>query len=393
MIHRDKAIELLLSDMPDSKVISVKLEESLRYVLAQDLISTVTMPPFNKSSMDGYAIISQDSAHVPVRLKIIDEIPAGKMPSRDLAPNTCSKIMTGAPLPKNADAVAILERVQLQGDSIVVSNTHAQWENVCIQGEDIKAGDIALGKNTEIRPQDVSVLATCGVTDVQVFAMPGVSVLATGDELVEPHENPGPAKIRNSNAYQTIAQLKKMGISAKYLGIARDDEEDLGRKLKSGLDSDVLIISGGVSKGEYDLVISSLNKLGVEYVFHQVNVKPGKPFFYGKKNFKRIFGLPGNPVSSFVTFEIFVKPCLEKIMGQVSKNFEKTVLGWDIKKPNERFQYLPARLRQGEQYKEAEKIRFNGSGDLFAISNANALVVIHPNTTPQKGTIVDTILI
>ncbi len=394
MIDRDKALEWLLNDVPERSIDNVSLQEALNCVLAEDITSPMNMPPFTKSAMDGYAIRSIDTQNLPARLKIIEQIPAGKFPQRKLEPLTCAKIMTGAPLPENADAVAILEKVTCDNSFVTVQDIHHPCQNVCLAGEDIKKGEEVLRKGQILRPQDISVAATCGKNSLTVFKRPQVAVLATGNELVEPDHTPGPAQIRNSNAYQTMAQLQLIGLDSQYLGIARDHRNDLLSKVSAGLNNDILIISGGVSKGEYDLVIKVLNELGVEYVFHEVNIKPGRPFFYGKREQRRIFGLPGNPVSSFVTFEIFVKPFLLKTMGKDPlRQVEKAIMGWDMKKSSDRIQYIPIQLKSSDEKQIAEKVRFNGSGDLFAVSRANGMVIIPIDSMPKTGTVVDVIRI
>jgi molybdopterin molybdotransferase len=294
----------------------VDLFRALKRTLAEDVFSDVSMPPFNKSAMDGYACRKSDIKNT---LQVIEEIPAGSVPTKTIDENQCARIMTGAMVPEGADLVIMKEYIEEVGPNQVLCNRETANTNICYVGEDVKAGDLVIKKGDVITPAHIAILASVGCVNPLVYRMPSVAILSTGDELVEPGEIPGISKIRNSNSYQLLAQTQQLGIAPEYLGIVPDDEALLRNVLAVALEKyDVILISGGVSVGDFDFVPKILKELKVNIRVHGMEVKPGKHLLFGEKNNHSVFGMPGNPVSSFVQFEVLVKPFLAAMMGKTT---------------------------------------------------------------------------
>lgn len=362
--------------------------ENLRYrVLAEDIISDVDMPPFNKALMDGYACRSADLQN---ELDVIEVIPAGHWPEKSIRKNQCSKIMTGAPLPSGADTVIMIEQVREVNENKIVFTKDSTKSNVSLLGADVRTGDVVLKKGTCIKARHIPVLASVGATKVKVFRQPGVAVVSTGNELVEPEIKPQPSQIRNSNAYQLVAQIKELGFPATYLGIARDTFEDTKALFqKSMADADVVIMSGAVSVGDYDFVPEVLKQSGFEIHFHGVSVKPGKRTLFATYGNKWFVGVPGNPVSAFVQFETLIRPLLLRIAGsEIFPPILRLPLEDDFKRKNaNRKAYEPVVITAKGT---AEKIEYHGSAHIGALSYADGLMEIEPGICEiQKGTLVN----
>ncbi|MCA9070058.1 MAG: molybdopterin molybdotransferase MoeA, partial [Planctomycetaceae bacterium] len=312
MISVSDALELCLSEATKSTPFSserLPLRETLGRVVAEDVLSDIDSPPFDKALMDGFAVRSAD-LKPEVEMIVIEEITAGNVPTKSLEPRTATRIMTGAPLPNGADAVVRVEDSVFDSETMRVQFTVPQIESgqsILRRASSIATGDTILSSGHFIRAQEIGVLAELGKAEIAVRKQPRIAVLATGDELVAISETPQPGQIRNSNEEMLAAQITRAGGVAEKLGIARDERVDLAEKIQTGLRSDLLILSGGVSAGTLDLVPSELANAGVREIFHKVNVKPGKPVWFGVKEDGDarclVFGLPGNPVSSMVCFE------------------------------------------------------------------------------------------
>jgi len=305
--------EIVFAAAVPGAAVSVDLTDSLNCVLAEDVFADTDMPPFNKSAMDGYACRKEDLGN---ELLIIGEIPAGSVAQKLIGPNQCARIMTGAMVPEGADFVLMKEFAETTGINTIICSKLSDQANICYWAEDITKGELMLTKGTLIKPPHIAVLASVGIDRPLVFSRPSVAVISTGNELVEPSAVPQPQQIRNSNGFQLIAQLKAMGISPDYLGILKDSEPEIMSGLESAIQKyDIVLISGGVSVGDYDFVPPVLNRLGAKILLHGLNVKPGKHLLFAKLGNRSIFGLPGNPVSSLVQFELLVKPFILKLMG------------------------------------------------------------------------------
>ena len=281
MIKYETALKRMLKNAPLLPAESVSIEDSVGCVVKEDIYSKVEMPPFDKSAVDGYAVKSQDTRRAPVALRCVGLIQAGEDMKRRLKSAECAKIMTGAPLPEGADSVIMIEDTAARDDRVEALKAVKKWENVCFRAEDIRRGQRVLGKGTAILSSHMAVLAAAGREFVNVTTKPKVAILNTGGEIVPVGSTLKKNRIYNSNGPMLQTLLESDGMEPSSLGIARDDANELTRMIKLGLKSDILLISGGVSMGDYDLVPHVLKKSGVKKIFHKVNIKPGKPLFFG----------------------------------------------------------------------------------------------------------------
>ncbi|MBD3422526.1 MAG: hypothetical protein GF398_20615 [Chitinivibrionales bacterium] len=377
MISFEDARKIVLSSAYLTDEEAVPLQQAFRRILAQDVYADRDIPPFNKSAMDGYACKSSERNE---RLTVIETIPAGAMPRRSIGSGECAKVMTGAMIPEGADCVVIVEKAKREGDRVTFSDPEVR-SNICVRGEDIKKDALVLTPGSFISAANVAVLATVGCDPVTVRKQPAVGVLATGSELVEPSAKPDGASIRNSNSHQLCAQIELCGCRPAYYGIAGDSPQEIGAKVEQALDEcDVLLVSGGVSAGDYDFVPGVLKQHGVDLIFDKVAIKPGKPTVFGSSQDSFFFGMPGNPVSTFVIFEVLVKPFLLKLMGfEWTPQIVHGTLAHAVPiKKSGRLVFLPVQLmRDGT----IERISYHGSAHINAYSYANALLEIHSNVS------------
>jgi molybdopterin molybdotransferase len=317
MIEYKEARALVLSAAKALPAEPVPLARALGRTLARDVRAGEDIPPFTKSAMDGYAVRASDTRPAPVELAVVEDLPAGRLPRSRIGPGEAARIMTGAPLPEGADAVVMVEDTERPGpSSVVIRRTVDHGDNVGPAGEDVAKGETALERGTVIGPAETGMLAAVGLTRVAVVRRPRVAVISTGDEIVEPGERKRRGQIRNSNGPALTALAVRAGAEAEYLGIARDRRPSLAAKLRRAVGADILVLSGGVSVGDYDLVKDELLAAGVRPVFWKVRIKPGKPVFFGRRGRQLVFGLPGNPTSAMVTFQLFVGPALERLFGR-----------------------------------------------------------------------------
>jgi molybdopterin molybdotransferase len=373
MLHFEEALKIVLTDIETIGTARVSITNALNRILAEDLISDIDMPPFNKAAMDGFACRRQD---LKAPLEVIEEIPAGATPLKKIGPGQCSRIMTGAPVPEGADFILMKEYAVTAGDDKIICTKELLSDNICLKGEDNRQGDVVLTKGTLLKPQHIAILASVGCTELLVYKVPSVAVISTGNELVEPNIKPEISKIRNSNGYQIIAQCVQMGLYPEYLGIVADDGVKLTHLLSDAITKyDVVIMSGGVSVGDYDYVPEVLKKLGVDIRFHGVQAKPGKHLLFGRKGNHFVVGLPGNPVSSFVQFEILVQPLLQKLMGQAPKQLALHIpLDEDYKrKKDDVLAFSPVQITENGSVKPLE---YHGSAHIHAYVNAHGIMEV-----------------
>ncbi len=313
MITFEEAYKKMMAHSVPWSVETVSLDMALGRVLADDVLSDMDMPPFNKSAMDGYACRREDLEHP---LTVVEHIPAGVFPTKAIGSRQCSKIMTGAPVPEGADCVAMVEWTEPVTEQTIRFTGQDTADHICLKGEDIQAGDCVLKAGERLGPAHVAVLASVGCVTPEVYRQARVGVIATGSELVEPVSKPQPAEIRNSNSYQLCAQIDQMGAIPQYYGIVEDQADAIHRLIaKAKAENDVILLSGGVSMGDFDLVPDILKENGFELLFESVAMKPGRPTVFGRSDNRFCFGLPGNPVSTYVVFELMVKPFLYQLMG------------------------------------------------------------------------------
>lgn len=313
MISFEEAFQIVMRAAVPLGEEKVTLSNSLGRVLAEDVVADMEMPPFDKAMVDGYACRRQD---LEAPLPIVETIAAGSVPQKTLGPHQCSKIMTGAMIPQGADCVFMVEQSEETNEGAVRFTGARTGDNISLRGSDVLKGVVLQQAGAPVRPQDVAVLASMGYAEVRVAKRPVVAVIGTGDELVEPHQQPGDGQIRNSNSYQLCAQIEEAGAVPAYHGIARDTRKSIEATLEAALaESNVILFSGGVSMGEFDLVPGVLEENGFDIQFEKMAIKPGKPTVFARKGQHYCFGLPGNPVSGFVVFELLVKPFLYRLMG------------------------------------------------------------------------------
>ncbi|MDD2686197.1 MAG: molybdopterin molybdotransferase MoeA [Gallionella sp.] len=358
---------------------AVPLSQVLGRVLAEDIRANRDQPPYDVSAMDGFAIRSADVANASAVLEVIEDIKAGDMPRKMLGVGQCARIMTGAPVPQGADAVVRVEDTAVVDDAQVRIQVAVRPRNdIRDRGESMRNGEVVLNAGTEITPGVVGMLAMVKAAEVQVYRLPRVAILSTGDEL-EGLDDPFDAnKIPDANSYALMAQVQALGITPDLLGIARDEPEHLKQMLQRGLQYDVLLVSGGTSVGVHDYVRPTLEALGVQMKFWRVTMKPGHPMAFGVAPLTWVFGLPGNPVSSMVCFEEFVSPALRCITGH-SKLFRSTVtakLARDVKHKHSRTEFVRVLLSKEGDVLVAMPTGDQGSGILRSMAMAEGLLVI-----------------
>jgi len=385
MISVEAALEKILAHIQALGFEKVSLLESQGRVIAEDIYASRDIPPLDNSGMDGYAVRYEDiqraASSQPVRLEIIEDLPAGFVSKKTLEKGQAIRIMTGAPIPRGADAVVQVEDTTKEDRFAQIFRAVPFGENIRRAGEDVGKGDRVISNGDLIRPAEVGMLASVGRSFVSVFQRPLVAILCTGEELVDVDGRLDEAKIVSSNSYTLAAQVKDSGAIPIQLGIARDRKEDIEEKLRQGIRADVLISSAGISVGDYDLVKDVLKDLGMEMVFWKVAMKPGKPLAFGTIAGKPAFGLPGNPVSSMVSFEQFVRPSLLKMMGhhQLFRPTIEAILKEDIQKEPGRRHYIRALVSFEKDRYFVTTTGAQGSGILRSMVRANGLVVIPEN--------------
>ena len=382
MITVDEALDKILSCIQPLGSEKVSLLEALGRVIAEDVHANRDIPPLDNSGMDGYAVKSEDirsaSQDRPVQLEVIDDLRAGFISSRTVEKGQAIRIMTGAPIPKGADCVVPVE-VTGKGDGAVsIHRAVTPGRNIRKAGADFKKGERVVSEGNVTRPAEVGILASVGRAFVSVYQRPLVAILCTGEELVDVDGDWGEVKIVSSNSYTLAAQVRDCGAIPIQLGIAKDRKEEIENKLRQGSRADVLMTSAGISVGDYDLVKDVLSDLGMEMVFWQVAMKPGKPLAFGTIGRKPVFGLPGNPVSSMVSFEQFVRPSLLKMMGyrQLFRPTVEAVLKEDVRKERGRRHFIRGSVSFERDQYFVSMSGAQGSEILRSMIRANGLIVI-----------------
>ena len=381
MIQVDEAREIILSKIGTKGVEKVSLDNALGRILAEDIVAQINNPPMDNSAMDGYAVIAADILSAtpdnPVKLEVVDNVPAGSVSTVTLTNKQAIRIMTGAPIPQGADAVLMQEDTDKNGTGILAKDKAEVGENIRLAGEDVKVGDVVIRKGVAITPSQIGMMAVVGRSNVYVSQRPTVAILSTGDEIIELDGHPTGPCIYNSNGYMLAAQIRSAGGIPCYLGVAKDDEKDLMEKFDWALKCDIVVSSGGVSVGDYDLVKATLEKMGNEMAFWKVAMKPGKPLAFGKIGEIPIFGLAGNPVSSFVSFEQFVRPAIKKMMGakEILPRAVQAKLTRTIHKKTGRLHFMSAVVSWDSGETTVAPAEEQGSGVLKSTVNANGLLV------------------
>lgn len=391
MISFAEAYSIVTTNLPLMPTETVDIHFSMGRVLAADISSDMDMPPFDKAAVDGYACRMAD---LDAPLRLIELIAAGKVPEKEVKPNCCSKIMTGAMVPQGADCVVMVEHTRMaDAETVVVENTKTK-RNIARKAEDIQKGAIVVPQGTLIKPQHIAVMASVGAVEVKVHKQVSVQILSTGDELVEPDQVPGPGEIRNSNALQLVMQAQRMGCAVQYGGIVADTETACRAMISKAVsEHDVVILTGGISMGDFDYVPAILKDLGMDLLFKSVAVQPGRPSVFARSADKFVFALPGNPVSAFNIFELLAKPFLYRLMGHA---YEAPAIKMPLAEPfsrrnDARLGFTPASINA---LAEVAPISYHGSAHINALTHANALVEIPVGVSHlKKGDLVDVRLI
>jgi molybdopterin molybdotransferase len=381
LVPFDEAMDLILGSARILGTEEVAFVGSSGRVLADDVVSDIDMPPFDKSAMDGFACRKKD---LDRPMSIVETVPAGKVPEKEIGKGECARIMTGAAVPRGADIVVMVEDTKEQDGTVIVTR-RAGKTNICALGEDVRKGDVVLGKGTLVRPSEIAVMAAAGAAQVLVASRPRLGIAVTGDELAEPGQSVGPGMIRNSNGSQLMAQAAGAGLPASYLGIVPDDPDAVPRLIRerSG-ETDVFIFSGGISMGDYDYVPAGLEEAGFDLLLHGAAIKPGRPLLFGRKEDAWVFGLPGNPVSVYVLFEIIVKPFCFALMGYRYRPLEITArLGDDYsRRSDKRTDHVPVRI---DTDGTVRFIDYHGSAHIHAYTKADGILRVPSGVSWMKA--------
>jgi molybdopterin molybdotransferase len=374
---RKKVIEQVGKGKGPRAISSVSVWDALGLVLAQDLKTDREYPPFDRSTRDGYALRSNEVSP-GAQLKCAGEIKAGDTVRESLAAGTCWQIMTGAAVPAGADAVVMIEHTIREGELVRFERAVQRGQNIVRRGSEAAAGHTILKPGMRLGYAELALAAQVGAVALQCAQRPRVAILSTGDEVVLIDETPGPFQIRNSNSVSLAAQVRMAGGEPVVLGNAADRIEDLGEKIEHGLKEDALVLSGGVSFGKYDLVESALKAMGAEFFFDAVAIRPGKPAVFGMCQGKPVFGLPGNPVSTMVTFELFVVPAIDLLCGAEARALPlvEARLAEALNEKSGLTHFLPARVEWRERAPEVKALKWQGSGDIATLAKANCFLVV-----------------
>jgi molybdenum cofactor synthesis domain-containing protein len=379
MITVDDAIRIVLDRVSPLGSETVDLESASGRILAEDIHSDIDLPPYDRARMDGYALRTEDAAETPARLRLIGEIAAGSQFEGRVESGQAVKIFTGAPVPAGADAVQKVEVTESDGLTVLIKEPVKRGQFITPRAIEMSAGSLVARSGGVIGPPEMAVLASFGYARVRVGRRPRVAVISTGSELVEVTARPEGAQIRNSNSYSISSYAHRSGAIVDRLGTVRDTlDETREALLEAASRRDVVITSGGVSMGDYDLVKAALKEIGAEVYFDKVMIRPGKPIVFGRMGGTYFFGLPGNPVSTSVTFNVFARPALRILQGESSPLLTtvRARLSQAIIDSSSRRSYLPARLRIEIGEAVAEPLKWAGSSDLVAFMRANALIIV-----------------
>ncbi|AZV55700.1 gephyrin-like molybdotransferase Glp [Clostridium sp. AWRP] len=388
MIDVHEAFNIVMNNTKLLKSEDMSLINSLNRVLAEDISSKDNLPPFDKSCMDGYALKSEDTKEKMSKFRIKGSIKAGDFPDIVLKNGEAIKIMTGAPVPKGADAVIQIEKVKVEGKELHVLEKVSPGTNIFKTGEEIKIGDVALKKGKIIRPAEIGLLASLGYTKIKCYKAPKIIIINTGDELININQNLMQGKIRNCNEYTLIALIKNLNAEVKSYGIIRDDKNKIFNAIKTAFEEgDIIITTGGASVGDYDFIEDVLQKVGTDIKFTSVAIKPGKPVVFATFKDKLFFGLPGNPLSVINSFETFAASSIKKMMGRedIFSHEFPVILKDDFKSRKERDCYMYVDIKKEDNHYYAYDVGRQDSNGLFTLTKSNGVVIMKKGTNIAKA--------
>lgn len=380
MLSFEEARQLVIAESKSHRgarrTLPLPLSDALGYVLAQEIRTDREYPPFDRSTRDGYAVRAPEATQ-GAALRCVGEVKAGDSITEALLPGTCIQIMTGAAVPPGADAVVMIEFTRREGETVTFDRATQRGQNIVPRGSEARAGDLVLTPGLRLGFAELAVAAQVGAATLHCYKKPRVAILSTGDEVVPVTETPGPFRIRNSNSVSLASQIRLAGGEPVPLGNALDRVDDLSAKIEQGLQEDILVLSGGVSMGKYDLVESVLKSLGAEFFFDAVAIRPGKPTVFGLCQKTLVFGLPGNPVSTMVTFQLFAIPAIDILSGAEPRPLPllEATLGESLKQNKGLTHFLPARLVWSGTQPYVTALRWQGSGDITALTRANCFLM------------------
>jgi len=377
---RQKVIEIAEALRRTPRVETIEIEQAFGRVLTREVRADRDYPPFNRSTRDGFAVRSADAAAPGARLECVGELRAGGNFVGTVAPGECVEIMTGASVPAGADAVAMIEHTKRDGRTIILDRAVKGGDHIVPRGSEAQAGALLVAAATRVGYAEMALAAQAGSTRLVVSANPRLAILSTGDEVVDARANPGPLQVRNSNGISIEVLARTAGAEPIQLGNAPDEIIALRKNIERGLEADILVLSGGVSMGKYDLVEQVLSDLGAEFHFTGVAIRPGRPAVFATCRGKLVFGLPGNPVSSMVTFELFVLPAIDILSGAAPRPVPvfRAKLATPVREKGPMTHFLPARIEWEGREARAIQLPWQGSGDIVALAQANGFLVVGP---------------
>ncbi len=377
---RQKVIEVAGAIRRPMRRETIEIEHAFGRVLAREVRADRDYPPFNRSTRDGFAVRASDAAAPGARLECVGELRAGGSFDGTLGPGQCVEIMTGASVPAGADAVAMIEHSKRDGRTITLERAAQIGDHIVPRGSEARIGALLVAADARVGYAEMALAAQAGTTRLEVFANPRLAILSTGDEVVDARANPGPLQVRNSNGIAIEVLARTAGAEPIQLGNAPDELVALRRGIERGLEADILVLSGGVSMGKYDLVEQVLSDLGAEFHFTGVAIRPGRPAVFATCRGKLVFGLPGNPVSTMVTFELFVLPAIDLLSGAAPRPLPvfRGKLATPVHEKGPMTHFLPARIEWEGREARITQLPWQGSGDIVALALANAFLVVGP---------------
>ena len=377
---RQKVIEVAGSIPRPSSRIQIEIEQGFGRILAAPVLADRDYPPFDRSTRDGFAVRSADVQSPGARLECIGELRAGGLFEATVLPGQCVEIMTGAAVPRGADAVVMIEYTKRDGRTITLERAAQNGDHIVSRGSEARAGALLVAPKTRLGYAEMALAAQAGATRLDVFAAPRLAILSTGDEVVDARTKPGPLQVRNSNGISIEILARTAGAETIQLGNAPDDKGALRLAIERGLQEDILVLSGGVSMGKYDLVEQVLADLGAQFHFTGVEIRPGRPAVFGTCRNKLVFGLPGNPVSTMVTFELFVLPAVDLFNGATARPLPvfRARLATPVREKGPVTHFLPARIEWEGREARVTQLPWQGSGDIVALGLANGFLIVGP---------------
>jgi len=384
-LARAKVIEVVHARTSTSRLVTETVEfadhpsQALGRILAEELIADRNYPPFDRSTRDGFAMRAADAAHPGTRLRLIGESRAGHAFAGQMEAGACVQIMTGAPLPRGANAVVMQEDAEVDGDSVIFERGVRAGQHYVLEGQETRVGETVVGRGKRLGYAELAMAAQVGRASVVVAKNPRVAILSTGDEVISVGQAPQRFQIRNSNSISLAAQVALAGGEPLVLGIAPDNVTELRVRIEQALEADIVILTGGVSVGKYDHVEQVLKEIGIEFFFDALAIRPGRPAVFGMCNDKPVFGLPGNPVSTMVTFELLVVPAIELLSGHSpgSLHVFKAKLAHPVDEKPPLAHFVPARVSWPGGEPTVEVLHWEGSGDIGSVVRGNCFLVVH----------------